>query len=169
MVRTSKGSAREFLDAIVWISPDKVSSLGLNPAWVRGSGCCLHGRRAWNFLKKTRSWQQWRLPGSKIDKGGEASWTWACGSQGSQCPKSGAILTDCCSSNKKGALRPGFEQGSPTSSYALCLVAQLWPTLCNPVDCSPPGSSVHGDSPGKNTGVGCYALLQGFTEEWRKQ
>ena len=26
--------------------------------------------------------------------------------------------------------------------------------------CSPPGSSVHGDSPGKNTGVGCRALLQ---------
>ena len=23
---------------------------------------------------------------------------------------------------------------------------------CDPVDCSPPGSSVHGDSPGKNTG-----------------
>ena len=27
-------------------------------------------------------------------------------------------------------------------------------------DCSLPGSSVHGDSPGKNTGVGCHALLQ---------
>ena len=26
--------------------------------------------------------------------------------------------------------------------------------------CSLPGSSVHGDSPGKNTGVGCHALLQ---------
>ena len=24
------------------------------------------------------------------------------------------------------------------------LVAQLYPTLCNPVDCGPPGSSVHG-------------------------
>jgi len=28
------------------------------------------------------------------------------------------------------------------------------------MDCSQPGSSVHGDSPGKNTGVGCQALLQ---------
>ena len=35
-------------------------------------------------------------------------------------------------------------------------------TLCDPVDCSLPGSSVHGDSPGKNTGVGCRALLQGI-------
>ena len=32
-------------------------------------------------------------------------------------------------------------------------------TLCDPMDCSPP---VHGDSPGKNTGVGCQALLQGI-------
>ena len=43
-----------------------------------------------------------------------------------------------------------------------CLVAQLGPTLCDPMDCSPPGSSVHGDSPGQNTGVGCHALLQGI-------
>ena len=33
-------------------------------------------------------------------------------------------------------------------------------SFCNPMDCSPPGSSVHADSPGKNTGVGCHALLQ---------
>ena len=43
-----------------------------------------------------------------------------------------------------------------------CLVAQSCPTLGDPTDCSPPGSSVHGDSPGKNTGVDCYALLQGI-------
>ena len=34
--------------------------------------------------------------------------------------------------------------------------------LCDPMDCSPPGSSVHGDSPGKNTGMGCYFPLQGI-------
>ena len=44
----------------------------------------------------------------------------------------------------------------------LCLVTQLCSTLCNPKDYSPPGSSVHGDSPGKNTGLGCHALLQGI-------
>ena len=43
----------------------------------------------------------------------------------------------------------------------LCLEAQLCPTLCSPTDCSLPGSSFHGDSPGENTGVGCHALLQG--------
>ena len=45
-------------------------------------------------------------------------------------------------------------------SIVLCLVVQLCLTLCDPIDCSPSGSSVHGDSPGKNTGVGCHALIQ---------
>ena len=44
----------------------------------------------------------------------------------------------------------------------VCLVTQLCPILCDPMDCSPPSSSGHRDSPGKNTGVGCHALLQGI-------
>ena len=39
-------------------------------------------------------------------------------------------------------------------------VAQLCLTLCDPMDCSPPGSSVH--FPDKSTGVGCYFLFQGI-------
>ena len=39
---------------------------------------------------------------------------------------------------------------------------QSCPTLCEPMNCSPPGSSVCGDSPGKNTGVGYHVLLQGI-------
>ena len=35
-------------------------------------------------------------------------------------------------------------------------------TLWNPMDCSPPDSSVHEDSPSKNTGVGCHFVLQGI-------
>ena len=42
------------------------------------------------------------------------------------------------------------------------LVAQLCLTLCNPMVCSLPGSSVHGDSPGKNIRVGSHSLLQGI-------
>ena len=45
---------------------------------------------------------------------------------------------------------------------AVCLVAQWCPTLWDPMDCSLPGSSVHRVSPGKNTGVGCHAILQGI-------
>ena len=44
----------------------------------------------------------------------------------------------------------------------MCLVAQSCPTLCNPMNCSLPGSSDPGDSPGKNSGVGCLFLLQGI-------
>ena len=45
-------------------------------------------------------------------------------------------------------------------SVLLSLVTQS--CLSDPMDCSPPGSSIHGDSSGKNTGVGCHALLQGI-------
>ena len=37
---------------------------------------------------------------------------------------------------------------------------QLCPTLHDPMGHSPPGSSVDGVSPGKNTGVGCHDLFQ---------
>ena len=47
------------------------------------------------------------------------------------------------------------------SLTVLCLVVQSCSTLCNTVDSSLPGSSVHGDSKGRNTGEGCYALPQG--------
>ena len=42
-----------------------------------------------------------------------------------------------------------------------CLVTQSCPTLW-PMSYSPPGFSVHRDSLGKNTGVGCHALLLGI-------
>ena len=42
------------------------------------------------------------------------------------------------------------------------IIAQSCLTLCNPMDCIPPGSSVHVDSLGKNIEVGCHALLQGI-------
>lgn len=42
------------------------------------------------------------------------------------------------------------------------LVTQWQLTLCDPLDYSPPGCSVHGDSPGENPGVGYHALLQGI-------
>ena len=46
------------------------------------------------------------------------------------------------------------------SCAVLFLVAHSCLTLCDPTDCSSPGSSVSEDSPGHNTGVGCHALLQ---------
>ena len=51
-----------------------------------------------------------------------------------------------------------FDKLLPVKTSWCCAVLS-W-TLCDPMDCSPPGSSVHGDSPGKNTGVGNLSLLQ---------
>ena len=49
-------------------------------------------------------------------------------------------------------------------------VAQLCPTLTDPVDCSLPGSSIHGtEFPGKSTGVGGYYLLRIIHEEYSKE
>ena len=39
---------------------------------------------------------------------------------------------------------------------------QLCPTLCNPMDCSPPGSSVHGILQTRILLAGCHPLLQGI-------
>ena len=36
---------------------------------------------------------------------------------------------------------------------------QSCPTLRNPMDCCPPGSSIHGIFPGKSTGGECHCLL----------
>ena len=59
----------------------------------------------------------------------------------------------------------------------ICICAQLYLTLCDPMDYSPLGSfdhgifsgkntgvgfSVHGIFPGKSTGTGCHFLLQGI-------
>jgi len=38
---------------------------------------------------------------------------------------------------------------------------QSYPTLWDTMDCMMQGSSVHGDSLGKNIGVGCHAVIQG--------
>ena len=60
--------------------------------------------------------------------------------------------------------REGLRVGTMGVGFllVLCLVAPSCPTLCDPMDCSLTGSCVHGDSPGKNTGMGFYALPQGI-------
>ena len=56
--------------------------------------------------------------------------------------------------------------------YRQVSVAQSYPILCDPMECSPPGCSVSSDFPpgssgsfdfpGKNTGVSCHLLFQGI-------
>ena len=42
----------------------------------------------------------------------------------------------------------------------VCVCSQFWLSLYDPMDCSPPGYSVHGII--QTTGVGCHFLLQGI-------
>ena len=49
-----------------------------------------------------------------------------------------------------------------TAAAAAAKSLQSCPTLCDPIDSSPPGSPCPWDSPGKDTGVGCHFLLQGM-------
>ena len=58
------------------------------------------------------------------------------------------MLLSCCVPELKFCQNLGV---SEWLMQLICLVTQSCLTPCNPMDCSPPGSSVHGDSPGKNT------------------
>ena len=49
-----------------------------------------------------------------------------------------------------------------TTGKTMSLITQSCLTLCDPMNSSPPDSSVHGGFPGKTTGVGCHAFLQGI-------
>ena len=82
------------------------------------------------------------------------------------------VFLTVCFRRKKLAPKTSFY---PDDLYCgCCLVVKLRLTLCDSMDCSLPGSSVHGisqprildlypwDFPAKNTGVGCHFLLQGI-------
>ena len=62
---------------------------------------------------------------------------------------------------------PGITTGSPelqedsVPSEPHCAHLLSHVRLCDTMNCSLPGFSVLGNSSGKNTGVGCHALLQG--------
>ena len=70
-------------------------------------------------------------------------------------------LFTCCQTYPILSISCGINDACLVIECAMHLVAQSCPTLCYPLDYSPPGSSVHGDFSGKSTGVGCHALLQG--------
>ena len=63
-----------------------------------------------------------------------------------------------------------FEEEEWLAKRALCLVARSFPTLWDPIDCSSPGSSVHGDFLGKRisrqpTRMGCHVLQRIFSTQ----
>ena len=72
---------------------------------------------------------------------------------GSQSSKAGMLCQFVKTNKKKKKKNQAVIWACMLSCIQLCL------TLCDPMDYSPPGSSVHRDSPGENIGVGCHALL----------
>ena len=77
----------------------------------------------------------------------------------SRCTGSVAAAPRVSSSEAHGIF---LDQGSnPCTLHWQSEVSQSCPTLCDSMDCSLPGSSVHGIFPGSSTGVGCHFPLQG--------
>ena len=66
------------------------------------------------------------------------------------------------SSHTVAARAPSWQWHCLVRRQYVCLVSLSCLTLWDPLDCSPPGSCPW-DSPGKNTGVDCHALLQGIS------
>ena len=57
------------------------------------------------------------------------------------------------SSSYKDARSFGIRAPLLQPLFVLCLVTQLGLILGDPMNCGTPGSAVHGNSPGKNTGM----------------
>ena len=83
----------------------------------------------------------------------------------SQCFKE-SLCTDSSSFVIPVTLPTPTQELGPSLLFSTCAYVlshfshvQLFAT---PEGCGPSGSSVHGDSPGKNTGVDCHVLLQGI-------
>ena len=78
----------------------------------------------------------------------------------------GFALTSWAGMRLKGALPPALRGSEKCQfisySFVLSVLSHFSHVrlFVTHMDCSLPGSSVHGDSPGKNTGVSCDALLQ---------
>ena len=134
----------------------KTSKVGFSPSWLPSSVICkAHGviplLFPWLILLKN---QTHVFP--HLVKSYSHHRLWKCKIQEKEL--SGEEEPGCCQLHST----PKQQKGAVLLLCVLCLVTQLCPILCNPMDCSLQGSSVHGDSPGKNTGVGCHALLQGI-------
>ena len=78
-------------------------------------------------------------------------------------PKSSPNICKKCEAQGKGkhSSPVAFVCVSLRVCVCVCTCNQSCSTLCDPMNCSPPGSSVHGDSSGKNSRAHCHFLLQG--------
>ena len=78
-------------------------------------------------------------------------------------PSLGCLRRGVAVEGRSGSRDCAFIQRGQTLQVLRCSAQSLGHGgLCDPMDCSPPGSSVHGGAPGKDTRVSCHALLQGI-------
>ena len=118
-------------------------------------------------LKRPWCWERLKA-GEGDDRGRDrwmaspTHWTWVCVNSGSWWwTGRPGVLQSMGSQRVKHSLVTQQQQIiNQTYTCVLAKSLQSCLTLCNSMDYSPPGSSVHGDAPGKNAGVGCHALLQ---------
>ena len=54
-----------------------------------------------------------------------------------------------------------LKQANHYLTICMCLCAQLYSSLCSPMDCSPPGSSVHGIFQARNLGWVAISFFRG--------
>ena len=84
------------------------------------------------------------------------------------CRFRGYLLSVITGDTHKLYQHPRTSQGSDRPPLRCPLVTQLCPTLCDPLDCIPPGSSIHGNFQarvlewGAIAIVGCNFFLQGI-------
>ena len=126
--------------------------------------------------KKSVSWLLWGLhcncfPGLQLAELFSRFWVHCCCCC---CCQVAAVVSDFVWPHRWQPTRlphpwdsPGKDTGVGCHCLLQCIkvkseseVAQLCPTLRDPMDCSLPGSSLRGIFPGKNTGVGCHRLLR---------
>ena len=143
------------LDIVLWLY--RICSLVLGVAAPKSvSWLCF-----WSVM-----WVKWGWSTPAGTEATECSSSWAAHVQVCSCVTFHLLcrLSDCTVIDS--ALIPTFTICMPAVGPGVSCVhaksLQSCPTLCNPLDCSPPGSSCPWASPGKNTVVGCNFLLQGI-------
>ena len=137
------GSALQDLTYNWW--GDNLKSLGLKRSLTEVKLCAMK-RRGWSVL------QEWISSNITEENKSLITGHWN-DSELNRCISTYLILTTAL---------VGHDLATKPNSVCGGLVAKSCPTLCNPMDCSPSGSSVHGIFWGKNTGVGCHFLLLGI-------
>ena len=117
-------------------------------------------RSTWNFLKRHK--KKCIFLGTVLGGGWQRSWQGALEEGGGRGVS--VFKNRCGETTAQDSINHETGNGVPNLQGSLkkeSEVTQSCPILCDPMDCSLPGSSIHGNFPGKSTGVVCHFLLQG--------